>query len=327
MLVVGFRRPDLIRQAIKSVLDQSISSSSVELIVVNDFESDWIDSACSARRGTHITRQGDQGTFLADAIGAARGDFLCFLDDDDLFDRHKLERVCEAVRCKPDMGYLHNGWRSFSSDGSIFPGEESNKSGPFRVRVAQKSAQSLARVIHSHNWVSSFNLSCVTLRREIAESVHALFKRLRGLPDGLALLASFRSPYSVVFSEEPLTYYRLHSRSYFRPTDVPFDHYISSRAEIAERYLACIPVLAEAVKGTEYAPLVSGHRVYWELIRSVFRNSPRLSPHESLPLLQYAQPLDHAFVALSLLLANSLGLQRQYQRLSYIAQTGRKLLP
>ena len=117
-------------EAINSVLRQSVDC--YEIIVVDDGSTD--DTKEVARlfgQSIRYIYQENQG--LASAynrgIKAARGDFIAFLDSDDLWLPHKLERQLRLFESDPDLGMvICNGFYfdQTGTTGTFFPPEKND---------------------------------------------------------------------------------------------------------------------------------------------------------------------------------------------------------
>ncbi|WP_324689966.1 glycosyltransferase family 2 protein [Cobetia sp. D5] len=84
-------RHDKLRLAIDSVLNQSYEN--VEVIVVDDGSDEKVENHYDSRRVTIINNKFSVGGAAARNLGikSAKGDFICFLDDDDEYLPTKIE--------------------------------------------------------------------------------------------------------------------------------------------------------------------------------------------------------------------------------------------
>jgi glycosyltransferase involved in cell wall biosynthesis len=102
-------------EAIESVLKQDYEST--EIIVVDDGSTDRT-GAVAARYSKRLRylRQTNAGPGAARNLGidAAAGEFVAFLDADDLWHAEKLTRQMARFRARPELGYciahVHNFW-------------------------------------------------------------------------------------------------------------------------------------------------------------------------------------------------------------------------
>ncbi|KPA16017.1 glycosyl transferase family 2 [Candidatus Magnetomorum sp. HK-1] len=95
-------RPSLLREAIESVACQNYPN--IELVVVNDGGEDVSElvNAFSDKvfRNIYISLNQNQGRSAAAnaCLDNATGDYLIFLDDDDLFEPHHISRLVKALK-------------------------------------------------------------------------------------------------------------------------------------------------------------------------------------------------------------------------------------
>ncbi len=102
-------------EALESILAQTLRPT--EIIVVDDGSTDETPQVAAAY-ASHVTyrRQTNAGPASArnHGIGLATGDFLSFLDADDLWRADKLERQMRVLEENPEVGfcitYLQNFW-------------------------------------------------------------------------------------------------------------------------------------------------------------------------------------------------------------------------
>jgi glycosyltransferase involved in cell wall biosynthesis len=108
-----------LRDAIDSALAQTYPP--LEVIVVDDGSTDDT-SRILAGYGDRIRaiRQDNQGVGAArnTGIAAAKGEYLAFLDSDDLWMQRKLELELTRFQADPALGLVHCGAESFDNDGN-----------------------------------------------------------------------------------------------------------------------------------------------------------------------------------------------------------------
>ncbi|MCM4155020.1 glycosyltransferase family 2 protein [Gramella sp. AN32] len=95
VIMPAYNAETFIAEAIQSVIDQSYSNW--ELIIVNDASTDATEKVISAffdDRISMISLKQNQGTHISrnKAIQSASGNFIAFLDADDLWKREKLQK-------------------------------------------------------------------------------------------------------------------------------------------------------------------------------------------------------------------------------------------
>ena len=109
VIIPTYNRRALVQQAIDSVLAQTYTD--YEIIVVDDGSTDGTGEALAARYGERIRYfcQENKGRALARNLGIAEalGEYVSFLDSDDLFRQDELERHIQGMADHPeiDLGF------------------------------------------------------------------------------------------------------------------------------------------------------------------------------------------------------------------------------
>lgn len=116
-IIPVFNRAALLREAVASVLAQSYRP--IEIVVVDDGSTDTTPTTCAELKalhpGTiHCVRTSNRGPGAAREVGRrrARGEFLQYLDSDDLLRPRKFEVQVGALRDQPDAGVAY-GWTCY----------------------------------------------------------------------------------------------------------------------------------------------------------------------------------------------------------------------
>jgi glycosyltransferase involved in cell wall biosynthesis len=118
VIIPTYNRSQLLRQTVESVLAQTYPN--IEIIVVDDGSTD--DTA--AVMGQYIGRV----TYIKETHGCggrqrgflvASGEYINFLDHDDLMTPTKIERQVQVLDSRPEIGLVHCGYYHIDKDGNI----------------------------------------------------------------------------------------------------------------------------------------------------------------------------------------------------------------
>lgn len=202
IIIPSFNYGRFLGDAIESALGQTLSP--VEVIVVDDGSQD--DSREVARRyPVRLIEQENAGVSAARNRGAseAKGDFLVFLDADDVLEPTYLARCWDALRtAPPNVAYAYTQMRHFGQCESLY------ESAPFsKQRVLE------GNLVH----VSAL------LRRGAFEGAGGFDESAKlGLEDADLWVRLLERGQIGVFVEEPLLRYRQHgqSRNRLSPAEV-----------------------------------------------------------------------------------------------------------
>jgi glycosyltransferase involved in cell wall biosynthesis len=168
VVVTAYRRRTFLRDAVASALDQTLPRSEFEVLVLKDFADPEIDAWLVAQGVRVITEDLPRvGQMLARGTRLARGDVVCFLDDDDRFHRDKLAGVAEAFRSDARLGLLRNGYEPIDASGRPVPAWNRYRPQPEQTLTID-TATDTTRFLP---WISHFsgyaNVSTMCLRRSV----------------------------------------------------------------------------------------------------------------------------------------------------------------
>jgi dTDP-4-amino-4,6-dideoxygalactose transaminase/glycosyltransferase involved in cell wall biosynthesis len=133
VIIPTYNRADMVTEAVESVLAQT--HRDFEIIVVDDGSTDDTTGALAPWRGrVRYVHQANAGLAAARnrGIREATGDFVAFLDSDDLFEPRLLERVLATFRARPEAGAVFVAEREFG-----------NGAGPAAARLHKKETPGL----------------------------------------------------------------------------------------------------------------------------------------------------------------------------------------
>ncbi len=107
VVIPTYNREKRLPAAIRSILNQSLPPS--EIIVIDDGSTDTTPALMEHFPQVRYIRQENQGVSQArnHGIRAAKHEWIAFLDSDDEWLPHKLERQCEALERHPQYRFCH----------------------------------------------------------------------------------------------------------------------------------------------------------------------------------------------------------------------------
>jgi len=116
VIIPTYNRSIYVLDAIQSVLDQNYEN--IEIIVIDDGSTDGTKEklASLVEKGiVHYIYQENQGRSAARnrGISLATGDYLAFLDSDDLLESGTLIKQVEFLARNPNIGLVHGGYSKF----------------------------------------------------------------------------------------------------------------------------------------------------------------------------------------------------------------------
>ncbi len=243
VVIPTFNRAGAIRDAIESVLDQTLSG--VEIIVIDDGSTDDTKAVVSSYAGVTYERVEHHGACAARnrGIELATGEYLLFLDSDDVLYKTALEDLAGALDRNPDSGAAYCGYVITSH-----PGEVHSKSA-----LDRSSGDVFVPMCTEHICI----LHCVLARRDLISKIGGFDARLSQFEDwDLWIRAA---------AEAPFTFVPKHLVEYRRWTD--------GASALAPGFYQAGELLLRKYRA--YLECGRLTREQWKLVRSRFRGQFR----------------------------------------------------
>jgi glycosyltransferase involved in cell wall biosynthesis len=191
IIIPVYNRSSLVIEAVTSALDQTYRNR--EIVVVDDGSSDTTPSVLARVPGIELLRTehtGRAGATRNEGIRYSRGDLIAFLDSDDLWMPHKLEKQVGFMMQNSDLEISHTRelWRR--GDRTV------SQKGQRHRRAGDIFADALRKCI--------IGPSTVMLRRGVLEQVGPFDPTLE-IAEDYELWLRVCARYSVGYIDEPLT--------------------------------------------------------------------------------------------------------------------------
>lgn len=202
VIIPAYNAMAYLPETLSSVLQQTYKN--FEVIIINDGSTDeiesWFVSVVDPR--VCIYSQSNQGLAAArnSGIAQAQGEYLAFLDADDLWESTKLEKQLKVFEGDSEVGLVYT-WVAYidengSSTGRVFKHTDEGNVWP---KLTQ------------HNIVECGSVAMV--RSSCFETCGVFDQNLRSFAEDWDMWLRIASCYPVKVVQEPLVYYRQHSSS------------------------------------------------------------------------------------------------------------------
>ncbi len=213
VIITAHNRRQYVLGAFKSAINQTLERSKYEVIVSKNFYEEKIDRFIKENKGILVFFQEEgKGQRLADAIKHARGEILCFLDDDDLFTRNKLETIYDIFSKNRNIGFVSNDKIYIGEDGKPLEKKPGRYKEPKAGILNKKSLLSLLRIENQLPW---HNASSLSIRKGVLKGHLGRLATASRADDLFVYFAALGSKYDIFISDKKLTKYRIHeSRSF-----------------------------------------------------------------------------------------------------------------
>jgi glycosyltransferase involved in cell wall biosynthesis len=197
IIIPTYNSAQFIAQAVDSVLAQTYPD--FEVIVVDDGSTDDTQSVLApySQRIRYI-HQANKGPSAARNKGilAAWGDYILFLDSDDLIPPNKLELQIPPLEAHPDSGLVYSAWQHINENGTRIWGEmRPNKQGRVLKDLLRRSFY--------------FPPGAAVIRRDCLAKVGTFDETIKGTEDTDMWLRIARAGYAFEYFDQPLFLYRV----------------------------------------------------------------------------------------------------------------------
>ena len=215
VIIGAFRRREFLRQAVRSVLAQTLPRDRFEVVVLKDFLDDELDGALAADGVTTIQDTEPRiGRWLLRAFRATTAPLIALLDDDDEWEPDRLARAVAVLHEHPEVGLYRNRVRVIDRHGAPVPADRWRRlesdlafdvSGPVRIPPGPKAG--LVEFASVRTRVT-FNSSTMVVRRELLEGAWGEAFATTQLPDLTLFLVAALGPSGLYFDDRRLTRFR-----------------------------------------------------------------------------------------------------------------------
>lgn len=208
MCVPAFNRAKYIGETIRSVLAQTLQS--FELIIYDDASTDgtaqivagFTDDRIRYSRQPHNVGIAENRT---SCVGLARGEFIAWLDADDLYFPDALETQTRILDAHPSVGLVHGAYDVIDYAGRKLPDWPQ----PFSEDTVEPARKALGELLMS-NYIRS---PTVMVRRSCHVQAGPYSRQLRNSSEDWEMWMRIASRSDLAYTTRRITRYRFHASS------------------------------------------------------------------------------------------------------------------
>ena len=248
VIITCYNRRNFLSKSIESVLSQKTDRENIEIIVTKNFKDDLLDSIIK-QNGIFSILENDIGIGLMiyNATKAARGEYICFLDDDDLFYDQKLNRAKQVIVSHPGLMYYHNAFNSIDDSGKELT--DLRHKHPSSTVILDKNNPGPS-IRNARKLSGDVNMSSITLKRDLIVSNADRLIQITGLQDVFMFFLASATEGTMIIDSAVLTGYRIHS-SESHSDMTQLEAYSSGLRAVTLKYLRTYEVLI-TIKGRQW---------------------------------------------------------------------------
>jgi len=210
VIITAYNRKKFLLDAFNSALNQTLSRDKYEIIVTKNFTDDKIDSYIKRYGGKLVFfEKGSIGEQVADALKYAKGEVICFLEDDDLFMKEKLEYIYNTFLENKNLIYVNNARIYIDDKGNYLnkiPSKFEKREKDIIIKDFNKKPVALLRIQQYANPLYS---SSIAIRKVILKRFRNALYSIKLSTDVFYNFISLISG-DLLISNQALSKYRVH---------------------------------------------------------------------------------------------------------------------
>lgn len=208
VLIPTFNNKKFLAKTLESVLSQTFRN--FEIIVVDDGSSDQTDILIKKFQGDYpniikYIYQNNQGVSIArnTAISNSKGEYVAWLDSDDIWEKNYLEISIKTIENIPDVALVHTNIIRINEKDEV-------------IEIPQREKKYLSGQIFEHLFLRKAHIACSTvlMKRICFENVGLFDPYLTRLGcEDRDMWLRISQKYQIFYIDQPLTRYRVHLNS------------------------------------------------------------------------------------------------------------------
>lgn len=212
VLIIAYERKEFIKEAILSVLDQTIPRNQYEIICIVGFKDEEISTFLKENNITEIYCHCRIGKNLSMGLNSCKGDYVVFLEDDDKFTRDKLELVLKAFE-NNNIIYYHNNHEIIDKYSQTL----NQKRIKFKDIFKQFTQSITWDPPHRYHWIGkyggAFNLSSIAVSTTYISKYNSVLAKIESAADFIVFYLLMQDNHPFFFDINRTTLYRIHENS------------------------------------------------------------------------------------------------------------------
>jgi len=266
VIITAYNRKEFLLDAFNSALNQTLSRDKYEIIVTKNFTDNKMDSYIERNGGKLVFfDKPGIGPRIADALKYAKGQVICFLEDDDLFMKEKLKTIYYLMNDK--IGYIHNGMLYIDKNGNQIKNEKYGNSETKKlIREGDKDKK--------FN-IPSINSSAICIKKKLlleTKIVNEALSKIVAGPDTFYYFVALDSNCDMLAIPDKLTRYRIHGgNTSFQLYS--YHEFCEKQVKNSIRFLHDFQIVQKIVKKEITKKVLALHISFMQITKSFYAGS------------------------------------------------------
>ncbi len=211
VVIAAYNRKKFLLTAVNSVLNQTLEAENYEVIVIKNFKDDEIDMKLGQLRVMPILVEEPVSALelIQLGISASKNEIVAFLDDDDQFEKEKLETVFKAFNQVESLVYYHCGFKQVDEMGNLINNSKFDLGKlPNHPLIVEPPSYGDEVVYYD----AGFNMSSICILKKAIEQDR--FKKLKVNPDLFMLFSAMKHGGKLMIDNKILTIRCVHQSNF-----------------------------------------------------------------------------------------------------------------
>ena len=216
VIIIAYQRREFIIQAVKSAINQDLDKKEYEIIVVKNFADINIDQFLHTNGiKSVLSHDTSIGSKFVEGIKMSKGEIICLLEDDDIFQPDKLSKVRSFFLKYPKLCYYHNNASFIDEDGDVIHNFDTISTRKLKGlgEIYIKDEEKNKNVFKLFNIGSYWNNSCICIRKKFYLDFMATLSKIKSFFDGALFFGALFSDGDILIGGDTLTHYRINVSS------------------------------------------------------------------------------------------------------------------
>lgn len=280
IIICAHDRKKYLVSTMESAVKQTFSRDAYEIILVKNFEDQEIDSYANENNITLIlTKKGPLMQKMLEGVEKARGEYMCFLEDDDLYEKNKLSRINELIEKHGSISFYHSSFRTIDENGNFLAQNISSTTG--RTLLFSGVPEILSGYPELISVRADWYGSMMCVRKEALTSRIDQLKNIEGSADKIVFYMGLLNSGTIVIDSEKTTRYRFHM-SHTNIVSDPEEFYRRKESFFRKSYDSS-KILKEICKNTFLENITSCMALHEQILLSFVSSSQKYSISHYLP--------------------------------------------
>ncbi len=254
IVICAHNRRTYLTEAVRSALEQDFPREKFEIILVKNFHDEPIDKL-AAENGisTIFTEEGPLSRKMVEGIRESRAEYICFLEDDDVFEPNKLKRIESFIKSLEKLSFYHNSHSTINERGEETETEISNTADKTLIFTGMKEIlDGMRSMLRTRaDWYGS--MMCV--RRGAILPYADVMWNATGSADKSIFYLSLLDGGSAVIDAARTTKYRFHQSH--TTVVAEYNEFYNRKRQFFEKSYRSSKLLLDSCKGTFLEPVLS----------------------------------------------------------------------